>query len=827
MRKKPKRLVALLLSLLIAVSMIPANGLIVEADTNPKLAQKSVSIVIGETSKIKVKNAPKGAKITYKSAKKSIATVSKQGKVKGIKSGTTKITVYVKENSKTTKSIYRVTVKEPKLSRNKLSLVSGKTATLSVKNKPKKAEYTWISNNPRIAAVSKNGKITAMAEGDTAVKVKVQTANQAYNLSCQVSVKPVSESSDDVGQTYTVMFNSNGGSAVASQTVKKDALAKQPSEPTRRGYTFDGWFTAASGGTEFDFNTPITANITLYAHWSSADRSSSGGGSFGDESGSGGGSFGGGSGSSGGSSGGGSVSGGGSSSGNNEIYYVVTFNSNGGSAVTSQTVKKNDFAKQPADPTRDGYSFDGWYTAATIGDIVTHVKQKFDFNTAITGNKTLYAHWVNSQLSVNNLGISHIVQPLGRYLNWAGISTVSQFADEQGRFCFAFCDGNTVTITQVNDTKITKIIQVPKLHPLLGAAACDDQGNLYLVWGHENEGTDTTVNTIFVSKYSPNGEFIAAVGGNGSEGLAPYDNDSSYTKIPFRAGNCDVAVNGNLLLVNYAREMYSGHQSNGIFAVNTDDMTVNTNFVNYNSHSFDQRVTPFQSTGGFLIQSQCDCFPRAFTTAVTNSSSASAKVESFHFWVQKGTLDAYDMSLLNKTYARLGNILDAGGKAALVCSSARSLSEKALDESYDVFIQIFDPTGKMDDANNYTTSGTRSGFGGGNGDTAVTDYGVKWLTNFAETDKTVDVVQAVTTDSGNIVVLYELYTKITRSYDSTWYMILDTSGNVVCESRNLGDVRLNIDEDPVYINKTVQWVSNIEGSDELRLNVLTVDDTYN
>lgn len=164
---------------------------------------------------------------------------------------------------------------------------------------------------------------------------------------------------------------------------------------------------------------------------------------------------------------------------------------------------------------------------------------------------------------------------------------------------------------------------------------------------------------------------------------------------------------------------------------------------------------------------------------------------------------------------------------SLVCSSARSLSEKASDESYDVFIQIFDPTGKMDDANNYTTSGTRSGFGGGNGDTSVTDYGVKWLTNFAETDKTVDVVQAVTTDSGNIVVLYELYTKITRSYDSTWYMILDTSGNVVCESRNLGDVRLNIDEDPVYINKTVQWVSNIEGSDELRLNVLTVDDMYN
>lgn len=282
-----------------------------------------------------------------------------------------------------------------------------------------------------------------------------------------------------------------------------------------------------------------------------------------------------------------------------------------------------------------------------------------------------------------------------------------------------------------------------------------------------------------------------------------------------------------LIKLDYTREMYSGHQSNGIFAVNTDDMTVNTNFVNYNSHSFDQRVTPFQSTGGFLIQSQGDCFPRAFTTTVTDTSFASAKVESFHFWVQNGTYNNYNMFRLNRTYARLGNILDSGGKVALVCSSVRSLSEKAMDESYDVFIQIFDPAGRMDDANNYTTSGTRSGFGGNNGDIAMTDYGVKWLTNFAGTEKTVDVVQAVTTNSGNIVVLYELYSKSTLSFDSTWYMILDTSGNVVRESQNLGDVRLNMDEDPIYINKTVQWVTNVKGSGELQLNVLKVNDTDN
>ena len=120
MRKMSKRLVALLLSFLMVISMMPDAGLTVEAAAKPKLAKKSVSIVIGETSKIKVKNVPKGAKITYKSAQKSIATVSKQGNVKGVKSGTAKITVSVKKNAKTTKLAYKVIVKKPKLSKDKL-----------------------------------------------------------------------------------------------------------------------------------------------------------------------------------------------------------------------------------------------------------------------------------------------------------------------------------------------------------------------------------------------------------------------------------------------------------------------------------------------------------------------------------------------------------------------------------------------------------------------------------------------------------------------------------------------------------------------------------
>lgn len=67
-------------------------------------------------------------------------------------------------------------------------------------------------------------------------------------------------------------FNSNGGSAVTSQTVKKNELARQPTNPVLKGYTFDGWYTAANDGQKFDFKTAITANITLYAHWKIDDR---------------------------------------------------------------------------------------------------------------------------------------------------------------------------------------------------------------------------------------------------------------------------------------------------------------------------------------------------------------------------------------------------------------------------------------------------------------------------------------------------------------------------------------------------------------------------
>lgn len=72
--------------------------------------------------------------------------------------------------------------------------------------------------------------------------------------------------------TYTVTFNSNGGEAVTSQKVEKGKFATKPTDPTKQNkrfysYTFSDWYSDSSLTTVFNFATPITADITLYAKW--------------------------------------------------------------------------------------------------------------------------------------------------------------------------------------------------------------------------------------------------------------------------------------------------------------------------------------------------------------------------------------------------------------------------------------------------------------------------------------------------------------------------------------------------------------------------------
>ena len=68
--------------------------------------------------------------------------------------------------------------------------------------------------------------------------------------------------------TYMVSFNSQGGSVVDSQNVKSGETATEPTTvPTRAGFDFGGWYTDKDCTTEYDFSTPVTGNLILYAKW--------------------------------------------------------------------------------------------------------------------------------------------------------------------------------------------------------------------------------------------------------------------------------------------------------------------------------------------------------------------------------------------------------------------------------------------------------------------------------------------------------------------------------------------------------------------------------
>ena len=141
-------------------------------------------------------------------------------------------------------------------------------------------------------------------------------------------------------QAFTVKFDANGhghATVPADQTVELNGKATKPADPTAEGYVFRGWYTTAACTTEFDFNTPIAADTTLYAKW--------------------------------------------------DEIYTVTFNVGGhGTAPAPQKVENGGKATKPENPTAKGWRFDGWYTdeKCTAG---------YDFDKAVTANTTLYAKW--------------------------------------------------------------------------------------------------------------------------------------------------------------------------------------------------------------------------------------------------------------------------------------------------------------------------------------------------------------------------------------------------------------------------------------------------
>ena len=110
-------------------------------------------------------------------------------------------------------------------------------------------------------------KITWMPEGGTATDI---TSTKSFTMPAAKVTVDVSFKASSVTPpgptTYTVTFK-DGESTLSTATVNSGEKVAKPADPTKSGYTFAGWYADATLSAAFDFNTPITANVTVYAKW--------------------------------------------------------------------------------------------------------------------------------------------------------------------------------------------------------------------------------------------------------------------------------------------------------------------------------------------------------------------------------------------------------------------------------------------------------------------------------------------------------------------------------------------------------------------------------
>ena len=148
----------------------------------------------------------------------------------------------------------------------------------------------------------------------------------------------------------TVKFETNGGGNIPVQSVERGTAAKQPETPVKDNCEFLGWFTD-SGATEvYNFDSKVSEDLVLYAGW-------------------------------------------------NQTAFTVSFESNGGSAVSSVVTNPNTLIAKPLDPIKEGYHLEAWCSDSGL-------TTAWDFNVnQVSSDITLYAKWApGSTPGVTNTG---------------------------------------------------------------------------------------------------------------------------------------------------------------------------------------------------------------------------------------------------------------------------------------------------------------------------------------------------------------------------------------------------------------------------------------
>lgn len=227
----------------------------------------------------------------------------------------------------------------------------GAFETVNLDNANKNGFYNYI----KVYDSSTDKKIGPV-QGEIA-EIKWLAADDTVLAVTKADVKVVVNTAETPETKYTVTFDSSGGSAVSSASVASGGKVTKPTDPTKAGYTFVNWYKDENCTEAWNFDTDtVTANITLYAKWEAKDDTSDG-----DDDG-------------------------------QPSEFTITFHANGGTVSPSSGTTKDGKLTTLPTPTRDGYTFDGWFTADSGGAQVTT-------STVFEAAGTIYAHWTQKPVT--------------------------------------------------------------------------------------------------------------------------------------------------------------------------------------------------------------------------------------------------------------------------------------------------------------------------------------------------------------------------------------------------------------------------------------------
>mgnify|MGYP002600712688 CR=1 FL=1 len=235
---KMKRILTIVLTLALIVTMMPMNLTNVNAKSTTRLSSKKIVLQVGKTKKLKVKNKPAGVKVVWKSSKKKVATVSKKGKVKAKKPGKTTITAKVGKKKYKCKVIVKRknSIKVTKPSDNNNSVIN----QVTTKSEPSQIVTTKAEvKTTKTETTKKNDSTTVkptVAPTTVAPTAKPTVAPTTVAPTLKPTVKPttVAPTTNTNAQTTTkkqpsqttIKSSVNVGKAVVKKAIKKKSAKK-------------------------------------------------------------------------------------------------------------------------------------------------------------------------------------------------------------------------------------------------------------------------------------------------------------------------------------------------------------------------------------------------------------------------------------------------------------------------------------------------------------------------------------------------------------------------------------------------------------------------